>query len=503
MQDLFLKTLSRAQKYKDDSEYSSTEIKMTSIAKNVKQSSKDLPVIIGFLNKNNENYNRMKGFIANNSIKLLEYADSKMDEEGIFKIDSNIAKNWKGEKNANMKIFSKQSPQAVKAHFDSQYQRVLALSDNIAKPANLIFQNTEFLSYKNNTSISDWIMIENQIKEFQNKAANNQIEAIEKYMTSELSDIDYKKCFKKKTKSVDSDNFFAKTLNDMQTAVIKRCNEINYEKAIENYNEIATFFNTNMAGRFPFSMQNTRQDIDLNAINKFINLYEEKQDKIRETLEELTKDSKILFEDAKQFLIQTADVYEFLKEGLKKDGSLGYKIKSEYNAYSNKAEGNESLIDFTVTSGPISVPQSAEKKEFEWRYGDNFSINVDYIRDGPWIPIESDNYPNVAAISNKANIRSPGPWSFIRMANSFRATTQDLGGIENPNGDILKFDIQSASSREIGQFLKTKFFMKFSIMKKGKDGKEQEMKIPQFPQSAPILSDVLYSMIDRAVESNM
>ena len=49
----------------------------------------------------------------------------------------------------------------------------------------------------------------------------------------------------------------------MQTAVIKRCNEINYEKAIENYNEIATFFNTNMAGRFPFSMQNARQDIDL------------------------------------------------------------------------------------------------------------------------------------------------------------------------------------------------------------------------------------------------
>ena len=37
-------------------------------------------------------------------------------------------------------------------------------------------------------------------------------------------------------------------------------------------------------------------------------------------------------------------------------------MKSEYNAYSNKAEGNESLIDFTVTSGPISVPQSAEKK---------------------------------------------------------------------------------------------------------------------------------------------
>ena len=161
-------------------------------------------------------------------------------------------------------------------------------------------------------------MIENQIKEFQNKAANNQIEAIEKYMTNELSEIDYKKCFKQKTKSVDSDNFFAKTLNDMQTAVIKRCNEINYEKAIENYNEIATFFNANMAGRFPFSMQNTRQDIDLNTINLFIKLYEEKQDKIRDTLEELTKDSKILFEDAKQFLIQTADVYEFLKEGLKK-----------------------------------------------------------------------------------------------------------------------------------------------------------------------------------------
>ena len=40
-----------------------------------------------------------------------------------------------------------------------------------------------------------------------------------------------------------------------------------------------------------------------------------------ETLEELTKDSKILFDDAKQFLIQTADVYEFLKEGLKKDGA--------------------------------------------------------------------------------------------------------------------------------------------------------------------------------------
>ena len=54
------------------------------------------------------------------------------------------------------------------------------------------------------------------------------------------------------------------------------------------------------------------------------------------------------------------------------------------------------------------------------------------------------------------------------MANAFRATTQDLGGIENPNGDILKFDIQSANGREVGQFLKTKFFMKFSIMKKGK-----------------------------------
>ena len=39
-------------------------------------------------------------------------------------------------------------------------------------------------------------MIENQIKEFQNKAANNPIEAIEKYMTSELSDIDYKNVLK-------------------------------------------------------------------------------------------------------------------------------------------------------------------------------------------------------------------------------------------------------------------------------------------------------------------
>ena len=35
-----------------------------------------------------------------------------MDEEGIFKIGNSIAKNWKGEKNANMKIFGKQNPQA-------------------------------------------------------------------------------------------------------------------------------------------------------------------------------------------------------------------------------------------------------------------------------------------------------------------------------------------------------------------------------------------------------
>ena len=62
------------------------------------------------------------------------------------------------------------------------------------------------------------------------------------------------------------------------------------------------------------------------------------------------------------------------------------------------------------------MPQAAEKKEFEWRYGDNFSIGVDYIRDGPWIPIESDNYPNVAAISIK-QYKNPGPWSFIRMIN--------------------------------------------------------------------------------------
>ena len=47
-----------------------------------------------------------------------------------------------------MKIFGKQNLQAIKAHFDSHYQRVLALSDSIAKPANLIFQTQNFYHIK-------------------------------------------------------------------------------------------------------------------------------------------------------------------------------------------------------------------------------------------------------------------------------------------------------------------------------------------------------------------
>lgn len=486
---VIINILARSQSLEDAPNMESSSLRenfMKKHARNLSDLGQNLSKIVTFMNSlinKGANDFGFHNLIISQALDLLKTADSLFELETPYSLGNELFNDWNGD--IAPKFAGINDPNLVKKYLSAQYSRVKFLAKEIANPAISIL-TLDCLSNRVSqiNEVNKWIDISNQIDAFDASRPGNSIAALEAFINGIISGatIDTVKTDPSIHEiSNQSGDYFTNQRSKIAKALINRANNIDVQKAYNYYNNLASFYNTNIAGKGPFS--NSYDEISLQAIEGFVRLYESFDVNVEGILKQKALEKNIS-QDAITFISKVPSIVNFLKLWIEHSKStdinnslVAFQIEPKINK-DNEQNANILLGRKIMINGQGN---NETGNVVIFHNGDNVDVELKFVGSQS-IQLHQPTMKN-AYINGRSVIFSySGLWGFFSMVENHKITRHN---IFSSSGAILQFSTPIRD--ENGQDTETKIYMKITPMMKNSSGAWQAFSIPDFPGKAELL----------------
>jgi type VI secretion system protein ImpL len=439
----------------------SPEDSILSSVQNYRVAAPYLEKIIVTLRENNANegFTALKTLITAQVYAPLVKLDNILTEEAPYRIKDNSFNWWAGSPTAAFEAFSVSNITELRNQLALQRDRINYLAQEFAKPlVSFLGKINEEGMPGNLPLVEKWQGIMNALNEYNSKAPGNSVIGLENFILTPLNEVTLKTCAKY-TRMTDllsgTHDFFLSIFADMEEKLQSRCESLVEEKAMCSYKQASQFFNTHLAGKFPFTDGKDLMSPDASPedIQTFFQMMEGQFENTKAAFASSTG-LGVTAQKGIEFIQQMEKIKEFFGGFLASSEALStpafvFDVKFRVNK-AQEAHGNE-VIDWNVLSHDMLISMRSQSHKGYWMVGDPVTVVLRWAANSPLQPLEGNLGHNFDVEDGKAIFSYNGQWALLRLFQQHRDIPSGLIGLGGESPSMLRFEVPLAQVSQIPQ----------------------------------------------------
>lgn len=321
------------------------------------------------------------------------------------------------------------------------------------------------------------------------KEPAGQVANLDAYFVMQLTGMTYANCasvLAAYTSPEYGNDLFSDSRRKLERQVQLRCSDRRQAQAEALYSALATRFNRDLAGRYPFGELGAR-DAGLAATRAFFLDYAEQRESIATALSAMNNDR---WRTAKSFIAQLDTAGGFFANNVSAPGDMDVVgLTTVFPAETSRSVGSDQMLTWRLdVEGAESVFPNG-LKPLQWFPGDTLELSLRWAARSQWRPQADPAQPGLSVQGASASFDANGPWALLRFIDTYRLPNTNT---KEPDQILLGFSVpvQSLVAGADGKppRSESKVFMTWLLT--GADPKTQAEKtiaLPvDFPRSAPM-----------------
>ncbi len=462
-----------------------------------------------------ESYQMLSEVIFRQAGRLLENTDGLLVKEDLYRNKGKDFSWWDGKEKLSLAAFGAADQKELEYFLKVQRERVKYIAYEYAEPLLSFFSTHKLLKNRKEEHLMfKWERILAEFEKYQTKQPENSIAALEQFILFDMDSIkpeEYSTKIKAKDIHQRSSDLFLQKRNELMAKLYYRCQKMTTDNVFTKYNEIKSFFDAKLSGRFPFMIIRGQQsfvEAKPEDIRNFYRIF----DKIAPDAVNLLKSGDqfgLSGESARTFLTRMTDIRQIFAPYLDKDKKdakppgdktdekkeevlapdipafdidVEFRVNQEHEAMANR------IIDWRLTVGGQSFRYGDALRTGQWRFGDPISFTLRWAKDGADYPVFAGDQAEADETEKIITYRFKQQWALLYFLRHHAGDIEDFGQSSDPKPHTLKFSIDTRRSgmepQEEGKFT-TKAYIRITVMTPGKI--KTLLTLPYFPDNAPEL----------------
>lgn len=338
----------------------------------------------------------------------------------------------------------------AKDYLARQLQRGQVLA-GYAAPFVAFLKNSEAVDearQTNSQSASYWDNTLSEVRRYvQFKEPNGQVAHLENLFLKQLAELTFDNCSKAlagyQSESLGND-FFSARRRVLENDARWRCNNRREADAYAQYRNLATRFNRDLAGRFPFAPTSER-DASPALVKAFFSEYDGQRDSLRAATANL---GDARWQGLRHFLDQLDKSSAFFRSNLNAtDAPQPIRADIVFHAHAKQSPGSEQIVAWRLASGSrlASYPNGASS--LDWQPGEMLLLELQWAEQSRYRPVADPLQPEMSVEGNVAAFANLGDWALLRFIAGHRPKAPVL----NMDGNQATVELTiPVSSQKVG-----------------------------------------------------
>ncbi len=321
------------------------------------------------------------------------------------------------------------------------------------------------------------------------KEPAGQVANLDAYFVTQLTGMTYANCASvlgAYTSPEFGNDLFSDRRRKLERQVQLRCTDQRQAQAEALYGALATRFNRDLAGRYPFGEPAAR-DAGLAATRTFFLDYAEQRDSIAAALNAMNNDR---WRSAKRFIAELDTAAAFFSNNVGAPGDMAVMgLTPVFPAETARSVGSDQMLTWRLdVEGAESVFPNG-LKALQWYPGDSVALHLRWAARSQWRPQADPAQPGLSVQDASASFDASGPWALLRFIDTYRLPDTNK---KEPDQILLGFSVpvQSQGAGADGKLARSEANVFMTWLLTGVDPKTQTQKVialpADFPRSAPV-----------------
>ncbi|HEX8963539.1 MAG TPA: type VI secretion system protein [Rhodocyclaceae bacterium] len=381
---------------------------------------------------------------------------------------------------------------ATKDYLARQLQREQVLG-GYAAPYVAFLVNSEAVDESKRSakdSAAYWDNTLSEIRRYlQFKEPNGQVAFLENYILKDLVGLTYANCRKTlaayRSESAGHD-FFSLQRKRLEDQARWRCDNRVEADAYATYMDLASRFNSELAGRYPFAGLDAR-DAQPEAVRAFFADYETKRAGLAASVADL--DGK-RWQEIRPFLGRLDGAANFFRAALA-DGVQSLRLDLGFRALPKQSPGSEQIVYWRLVSGTRAAIHPNGGTTLEWPVGEVLDLDLQWAAQSKYRPVADPAQGDLVVEGQTASFVAMGQWALLRMLDAHRPRAVPAGaGTDGGRKAIAEFVVPVSAQKAgpaPGRLETSRAYLSLGVS--AVDPKTQAATAvpvpPAFPQRAP------------------
>ncbi len=457
-------------------------------------------------------HERLQRATTSQAAGLLLQLNQAFDAEQSYTIPATAYASWLGDTPPTVAVLGAQTPEQVQDYLSAQREKVRSYS-NAAEPLVSFLQNEHAeLSPASRRAWKRWEKIGVDLKYYDNKRPGNTIAQVETWVNTDMDKVSPASLCSANPGSDWSQqggDYFLQAGSTIRLDLAQRCRTLITFNVTRDYAKIASTFNHELAGHFPFapvSQAVLGAEADPQSIRDFYGLFDTYSDLIQHALQQNNSfgDSG---QDAATFLQQMQNDRPLFAAILGKqeharrpasDCPPTFRVNQ-----AREVNGNQ-IIQWTLQVGQDTFTSGSPTRMGRWIYGQPVSLTLRWAKNSPTTPYLSRAKAGVDLSDRTLTFNFNDNWALLNMLATHRAPLTEFDELQDPNPFTLMFQSDEApvgpqnSSKSSMPDARARVFLGITLHA---PGQQAELRTANFPVKAPLLYRTLDSTQDSTQDS--
>lgn len=350
-------------------------------------------------------------------------------------------------------------------------------------------------SSKNTSNATYWNNTASELKNYlQAKDPNAQASLLDNLFLKVLPNLQNSNCNKLLSAYQSpplGNDLFSGHRQQLEQSVQMRCKGERYAQAQNAYLAVATRFNRELAGRYPFGPLEA-DDAGLATVQAFFADYDGQRAALDKMVAGLDDP---YWNGVRQFLSQLDQVDDFLRGNMVPSGAAGangdtnalLNVNVNFQALASSATGSNQISQMSLVSGAKWASFPNGNNSMDWQYGQPLVLDLSWAGLSLWRPAISVNVADLQVEGNTASFAAAGNWALLRMIERHQPKSEPASDPHDPTRALLEFDVAVLNSTSPGNPVSDTAHIFLSIKLSNVNAKTgASLKLPTaFPSSAP------------------
>jgi len=423
--------------------------------------------------------------MAREAFSILKDVDALLAAKELYGIGEPAFQQWEGRRSPNVTVLNARDTQEVRRYMKLQREQMSFLAQDMAGPVLSYLANwEEQLQIADRPLVSKWQAIRESLRQRQSGAAGNAVSIFENFLTTKMSGLQpvvYYLETPSSRVSEKSSNYFLQKRNQLRRKLYERSRELAIRRAQNRYQDLASGFNQQLSGRFPFaslSEGETVQDAPPSEVRGFYEQFDRYVSTYRPVLQRTDTG-----EQAQKFLRRMENLRPFFAAYL--DNPSTYPIPTVDVVPQFRVNRDREVLGDQVIGWQMRV--GSERTTYEqsdtlhWAAGDPVGVRLRWASDAPTRPVEAKR-GTVSSQSRTVRYQYRGQWALLRLLRRHSAPSESFERRVDPDPQTLLFTAQVDGAGAS----KAKVFIRQHLYRP--DESVRIILTTPFPRKAPTLS---------------